>query len=73
MDSRGFALTYAICRDIANLLLRACELTPSQTPLEVGKNWVTDFIRRYDYLASYLFRRYNYKRALSEDPKLTKG
>jgi hypothetical protein len=38
MDSRGFALTHTICRDIANLLLRARELTPSETPLRVSKN-----------------------------------
>ena len=73
MDSRGFALTHAMCRDMANLLLRARELTPSETLPKVGKNWVIDFIKRYDSLASYLSRRYDYRRALSEDPKLIKG
>lgn len=73
MDSRGFALTHAMCRDMANLLLRAREATPSETTPKVGKNWVTDFIKRHDSLASHLSRRYNYERALSEDPKLIKG
>jgi hypothetical protein len=72
MDSRRFALTHAMCRDMANLLLRARELNPSETPPKVGKNWVTDFIKRHDSLASYLSRRYDYERALSEDPKLIK-
>jgi hypothetical protein len=38
MDFRGFALTYAMCRDMANLLFRARESTPSETPPKVGKN-----------------------------------
>ena len=73
MDSRGFALTHAMCRDMANLLLRARESTPCETPPKVGRNWVTDFIKRHDSLASCLSRRYNYERALSEDPRLIKG
>ena len=38
MDSRGLALIHAMCQDMANLLLRTRELTPSETPLKVGKN-----------------------------------
>jgi hypothetical protein len=70
MDFRGFALTHAMCRDMANLLLRAREPSPSETPSKVGKNWVTDFIQRHDSLASRLSRRYDYERALSEDLNL---
>ena len=47
IDSRWFALTHAMCRDMANLLLRARESTPSETPPKAGKNWVTDFIKRH--------------------------
>jgi hypothetical protein len=72
VDSRGYALTHAMCRDMANLLLRAGESIPSETPPKVGKNRVTDFIKCHDSLASHLSRRYNYERALSEDPKLIK-
>jgi hypothetical protein len=38
MDPRGFALTHAMCRDMANLLLRAREGSPSETSPNVGKN-----------------------------------
>lgn len=73
MEHRVFALTHAMCRDMANLLLRARASTPSETPPKVGKDWVTGFIKRHDSLASCVSRRYNYERALSEDPRLIKG
>jgi hypothetical protein len=37
IDSRGFAPTHAMCRDMANLLLRAPEATPSETSPKVDK------------------------------------
>lgn len=70
MDSRGAALTHAMLRDMANLLLRSRELTPSDPPPKVGKNWTTEFVKRYRTLFFCLSRKYNYERALSEDPEI---
>jgi hypothetical protein len=67
MDSRGAALTHAMLRDMANLLLRSRELIPSDPPPKVGKNWTTEFVKRHQTLSTRLSRKYNYERALSED------
>ena len=70
MDSRGAALTHAMLRDMANLLLRSRELTPSDPPQKVGKNWTTEFVKRHRSLSSCLSRKYKHERALSEDPEI---
>lgn len=70
MDSRGAALTHAILRDMANLLLRSRELIPSDPPTKVGKNWMIEFVKRHQILSTRLSRKYNYKRALTEDPSV---
>ncbi|KAJ5799004.1 uncharacterized protein N7503_006509 [Penicillium pulvis] len=59
MDSRGAALTHAMLSDMANLLLRSRELTPSDPAP-----------KRHETLSSRLSRKYNYERALSEDPRV---
>ncbi|OQD74715.1 hypothetical protein PENANT_c169G06617 [Penicillium antarcticum] len=69
MDSRGAALTHALLRDMANLLLRSRELIPSDPP-KVGQNWTTEFVKRHQSLSTCLSRKYNYERALSEDPRV---
>jgi hypothetical protein len=72
MDHRGFALTHAMCRDMANLLLRAREPTPSETPPGVGKIGSQTLSNAMSLLHP-ISRRYNYERALSDDPRLIKG
>ena len=50
--------------DIANNLLRARDASP------VGKNWASNFIRRQPALCTHYSQRYDYQRALCEDPKV---
>jgi hypothetical protein len=66
MDSRGAAPRPATVREMANILLKARGLTPSLT---VGQNWVSNFVKRHDELRTRFSRRYDYQRALNEDPK----
>ena len=55
---------------MANLLLRSRELTPSDPPPKVGKNWTTEFVKRHQSLSSCLSRKFNHERALAEDPEV---
>jgi hypothetical protein len=66
MDSRGAALTLPMLRDMANLLLYARKTTPST----VGNHWPAEFIKRRPNLSTRLSRKYDYQRALSEDPRI---
>ncbi|CEL07703.1 hypothetical protein ASPCAL10858 [Aspergillus calidoustus] len=44
--------------------------TPPPSPGKpLGKNWVTGFIKRHESIKSRFARKYNYQRALREDPK----
>jgi hypothetical protein len=52
---------------MANILLRD---RGSQTIQTVGKNWATNYIKRYPELKSRFSRRYDYKRASYEDPRI---
>ncbi|CEJ56112.1 hypothetical protein PMG11_02335 [Penicillium brasilianum] len=54
-------------REIANILLTARGTTP---PLTVGVNWASTFVNRRDKLQSRYSKRYDYQRALNEDPKV---
>lgn len=65
MDQRGAALTIAMLRDMANLLLQH---RGDHTPQTVGKNWPTQYIKQHPGLTSRFSRKYDYKRALMEDP-----
>jgi hypothetical protein len=67
MDSRGGAPRHLTIREIANLLLVS---RGSTLVFSVGKNWVIEFVKRYSDLLSRFSRRYNYKRAKYEDPKI---
>ena len=51
---------------MANNLLRARDALP------VGKNWASNFVRRQPELRMRYSRRYDYQRALCEDPKLVR-
>jgi hypothetical protein len=39
---------------------------------KVGKNWVSSFVKRLEELRSMFTRKYDYRRALSEDPDIIK-
>ncbi|OQD75008.1 hypothetical protein PENANT_c160G06905 [Penicillium antarcticum] len=67
LDSRGAAPRPSIVREMADLLLAARGSTP---PLTVGQNWVTNSVKRHPELSSRFSRRYDYRRAKYEDPKI---
>ena len=69
MDARGAAPRPATVREMANILLAARGTTPPPT---VGVNWVSNFVKRRDELRTRFSRRYDYQRALNEDPKAIK-
>jgi hypothetical protein len=54
-------------KDMANLLLKH---RGDDTPKTVGKNWPTQYIKRHPGLSSRFSRKYDYKRALMEDPNI---
>jgi hypothetical protein len=64
VDSRGFQLNYDLLRGIADKLLgdRGCR--------RVGVNWPANFVKRVPELKSRVNRRYDYQRALNEDPRV---
>ena len=67
LDSRGQAPRQIMVREMADILLAE---RVSQPPPKVGKNWVTNFVRRHPDIRSRFSRRYNYKRAQNEDPEV---
>ena len=64
MDSKGFPPRPTMVREMADHLRRVREASP------VGDNWTTNFIRRRSELKSSFTRKYDYTRALCEDPKI---
>ncbi|CEL10571.1 hypothetical protein ASPCAL13688 [Aspergillus calidoustus] len=66
-DTRGVAPRPSHVQQMANIILQQDSPTP---PKPIGKNWVTEFIKRHDSIKSRFARRYNYSRALCEDPKV---
>jgi hypothetical protein len=68
MDERGKPPRIVTVREMANVLLANRDNTlPLPT---VGTNWVNRFINRHAELQSKFSRKYDYKRALCEDPKV---
>ena len=67
MDSRGAAPRPSTVREMANILLAARGTIPSLT---IGVNWASTFVKRRDELQSRYSKRYDYQRALNEDPKV---
>jgi hypothetical protein len=67
LGQRGFALTYAVVRDMADKLLAArgagC----------VGIHWPRNFVKRTDSLTTRFNRAYDRQRALCEDPVLIRS
>jgi hypothetical protein len=67
LDARGFPPWLAAVKDIADSLLaeRHCDL--------VSQNWAATFIKRRPELKVKFNRKYDYKRALCEDPEIIQG
>ncbi|KAK8096351.1 uncharacterized protein PG998_014219 [Apiospora kogelbergensis] len=67
LDARGMPPNIAGVEDMANLL------TASRGGERVGKHWVRRFIDRNPDLKPRMNRRYDYQRALCEDPDVVFG
>ena len=63
LDARGFPPRLAAVADLANSLLAECHMD------QVGVTWASTFIKRRPELKVKFNRKYNYKRALCEDPE----
>jgi hypothetical protein len=64
LGARGFPPRLAAVKDMADSLLAERHRDP------VGQNWATTFVKRRPELKVKFNRKYNYKRALCEDPKI---
>ena len=64
LDERGYPPRLSDVEDMANSLLAERQQRP------VGKNWASNFVRRRAELKVKFNRKYDYKRALCEDPKI---
>ena len=64
LDSRGFSPRPAELREMADLLLSERGGSPT------GKCWTTNFIKRHQEITTKYNRKYDYKRALCEDPDI---
>jgi hypothetical protein len=62
LDARGFSPRLAAIKDMADSLLAERQRNP------VGRNWAANFVKRRPELKVKFNRKYDYKRALSEDP-----
>jgi hypothetical protein len=62
LDSRGFPPRPAAVQEMADLLLSERDAPP------VGKNWTSSFVNRRPEIKTKFSRKYDYKRALCEDP-----
>ena len=65
LDNNGYSPNLQFVRGIANLLLQ--QRIPTG---EIGKNWLTRFIKRQDELVASYLRKYDYQRARCEDPEI---
>jgi hypothetical protein len=64
LDPQGFLPHLAAVKDIADTLLAECYQDP------VGHNWTATFVKHHPELNFKFNQKYNYKRALCEDPKV---
>jgi hypothetical protein len=67
LNAQGFAPRLAAIKDMANLLRK------ERGQLLVGVNWAATFVKRRSKLKIKFNRKYDYKRALYEDPKIVRG
>ncbi|KAJ5300123.1 hypothetical protein N7508_007366 [Penicillium antarcticum] len=74
LDYRGQAPQQCMVREMADILLaERVSKASSKRPAQVGKNWVTGFVRRQPKLQSRFSRKYNYQRAQNEDPEVIRA
>ena len=66
LDRRGLPPRHSLVRDMANHLLS------QYGTQQVGEKWVYNLVQRCPEIESKFSRRYNYKRAKCEDPKIMK-
>ena len=78
LDDRGMSPTIGYIRQMADLLLRErggftlldASLTSTPVPaMTVGENWVQRLLHRHPHLETKYSRKYDYQRALCEDPE----
>jgi hypothetical protein len=67
LDARGFPPRLAAVKDMADSLLAERHRDP------VGQNWAATFVKRRPELKVKFNRKYDYKRALCEDPEVIQG
>jgi hypothetical protein len=67
LDLRGFPPWLAAVKDMADSLLAERHRDP------VGQNWAATFVKRRPELKVKFNRKYDYKRALCEDPEIIQG
>ena len=67
LDARGFPPRPAALKDMADLLLAERHRAP------VGPTWPKAFIKRRPELKVKFSRKYDYRRALCEDPEVIRG
>ena len=65
--ARGFPPRLAAVADIAN------SLRAERNIGQVGVNWPSTFVKGRPELTTKFNRKYNYKRALCEDPEMIQG
>jgi hypothetical protein len=64
LDSRGFSPQLSLIRDMVNRLLAV------QAGEQVGIQWPSNFVKRSSELKTHYNHKYDYQRALTEDPKI---
>jgi hypothetical protein len=78
LDDRGMSPTIGYIRQMADLLLRErgsfmlLDASIASTPapaMTVGENWVRRLLHRHPHLDTKYLRKYDYQRALCEDPE----
>jgi hypothetical protein len=67
LNSQTFSSRLNAVKDMANRLLR------DRDALRVGKNWASNFVKRQPQLKAVFSRKYDYFRALCENPELIQG
>jgi hypothetical protein len=67
LDARGFPPWLAAVKDMADSLLAERHRGP------VGQNWAANFVKRQPKLKVKFNQKYDYKRALCEDPEVIRG
>jgi hypothetical protein len=66
LDTRGFQLTYDLLREMADKLLT------DRGARRIGVKWPSRFVDRKEELKLRVNRKYDYQRALNEDPEIIK-